>query len=323
MKDGRFTFVYPTASFAGLLFVLAAMWYAASSQNSPAVYLLLFALTAVFLVSIPHTIINLTDVTIAVESPTPVFAGDEVALPIEVVNRSRVTRHGIKLALSGFGREDQSIDHIPAGKAARMTLRFLTQQRGEYKIATVCLTSAYPLGFIRILKKFAASRTYLVYPKPVGEPQLPSSVARSPRSQPQTDFGEGDDFAGVRAYIPGESQRHIDWKAVARGQALMTKQFAAEAAGVVCLDFSVMRFADVEARLSQLALWVIEAERAQLPYGLRLPGVEIPPALGQSHFHQCLRALSLFQPEKPRWPEGFRGVGRARRSLPSTADEPR
>ena len=94
----------------------------------------------------------------------------------------------------------------------------------------------------------------------------------------------------------GESQRHIDWKAVARGQPLMTKQFAAETKGAVYLDFFELRFADVEEKLSQLTLWVIEAERARQPYGLRLPGIEISPALGQMHFHSCLRALSLFRP---------------------------
>jgi uncharacterized protein (DUF58 family) len=52
----------------------------------------------------------------------------------------------------------------------------------------------------------------------------------------------------------------------------------------------------VEEKLSQLTLWVIEAERAQQPYGLRLPSIEISPALGQMHFHSCLRALSLFRP---------------------------
>ena len=295
MKERKFSFVYPTASFAGLLFVLAAMWYAASSQNSPAVYLLLFALTAVFLVSIPHTLINLADVTIALESVKPAFAGQEVSLSLEVMNRSRATRHGINLALAGSGRERKRIDHVPAGKAARVALRFPARQRGEHKIGTLCLTSAYPLGFVRVLKKFAASQTYLVYPKPAGDLQLPLSRARLSDSRSQADTSEGDDFAGVRAYVPGESQRHIDWKAVARGQPLMTKQFAAEADGSVHLDFSALRIADVEDRLSQLALWVIEAERVRRPYGLRLLDIEIPPAVGQSHFHQCLRALSLFQ----------------------------
>lgn len=295
MKTKRLPLLYPTAGFAGLLFVLAAMWYAASSQNSAAVYLLLFSLLAVFLVSIPHTLLNLAGVTITLESAKPAFAGHEVALPVELVNTSRGTRYGIELALSGLGNERERIDRIPPQKAARLTLRFPALQRGEHKIGALCLTSAYPLGFNRVSKKFVSSHTYLVYPKPAGDPQLPASRTRSLQTRDQAEFGEGDDFSGVRAYIPGESQRHIDWKAVARGQPFMTKQFAAEAEGAVHLDFSSLRRADVEERLSQLALWVIEAERARRPYSLRLPSTYIQPGSGQLHFHQCLRALSLFR----------------------------
>jgi len=295
VKARRLPLVYPTISFAGLIFVLGAMWYAASSQNSAAVYLLLFGLTAVFLVSIPHTLINLAGVTITLESVHPAFAGQEVTLPVEITNSSRATRRGIELSLPGSSRKRKRIDYIPANKAARVTLRFPAEQRGEHKVGTLCLTSVYPLGFICHLKKFTPSQSYIVYPKPGGDVQLPASVVRRPDNQPATNFGEGDDFSGVRDYVPGESQRHIDWKAVARGQPLMTKQFTAEAEGVVYLDFSALHFADVEERLSQLALWVIEAERAGRPYGLRLPGTKIPPAIGQLHFHQCLRALSLFE----------------------------
>src|SRR5207247_3262871 len=89
VKARKVPLVYPTPSFAGLLFVLTAMWYAASSQNSAAVYLLLFALTAAFLVSIPHTLINLAGVTITLESVQSAFVGQEVSLPVEVTNGSR------------------------------------------------------------------------------------------------------------------------------------------------------------------------------------------------------------------------------------------
>jgi uncharacterized protein (DUF58 family) len=295
VKERRFPFVYPTASFAGLLFVLAAMWYAASSQNSAAAYLLLFGLTAVFLVSIPHTLLNLAGLTITLESVKPAFAGQEVSLPVEIMNGSRATRHGINVASPGSSQERKRVDRITAGKAARVTLRFPARQRGEHEIGTLCLTSVYPLGFVRVVKKFETSQTYIVYPKPAGELQLPLSRARPPHSRPQADFGEGEDFAGVRAYVAGESQRHIDWKAVARGRGLMTKQFAAEAEGSVHLDFFALHFVDMEKRLSQLALWVIEAERARRLYGLRLPGTEIAPAVGEPHFHQCMRALSRIQ----------------------------
>ena len=100
MKAQKLPLVYPTAGFAGLLFVLGAMWYAASSQNNVAVYLLFFVLTAVFLVSIPHTLLNLAGVTVTLESVQPAFVGQEVSLPLEIMNDSRATRHGIELALS-------------------------------------------------------------------------------------------------------------------------------------------------------------------------------------------------------------------------------
>ena len=91
MKAGKFQLLYPTAAFGALLFVMGAMWYAASSQNSAAIYLLLFLLVSVFLVSIPHTLTNLAGVTLRVESAKPTFAGDEVCLPIEIINSFRET----------------------------------------------------------------------------------------------------------------------------------------------------------------------------------------------------------------------------------------
>ena len=296
MKAGKFPLVYPTAGFGALLFVLAAMWYAASSQNSAVIYLLLFLLASVFLVSIPQALINITGVTPRVESAKPTFAGDDVSLPVEITNSSRATRYGIEVVLPDAGKTRGRLDCIPRESADRLAFRFPARHRGEHKIGMLDLTSCYPLGFVRASRRFVSNQTYLVYPKPSGNPQLPTSRPRFADSWVQRGVGHGDDFAGVRPYVRGESQRHIDWKAVARGQPLMTKQFVAEARGAVSLDFSELPFDDVEERLSQLALWVIEAERARQPYGVRLPGIEISPALGQMHVHRCLRALSLFRP---------------------------
>lgn len=285
----------PTANLGGFCFVLAVMWYSASSQNSAAAYLLLFALAAVFLVSIPHTFLNLGGLTAAAESPKPTFSGQEVSIPIEVTNQSRAARRGLALSLADSNEARETIDEIPGGKAARITLRFPAKTRGEHTIATLCLGSIYPLGLLTARKRMAAPQRYLVYPKPAGNPTLPASSARFQSGQLRNEIGEGDDFAGVRPYLLGESQRHVDWKAVARGQELMSKQFVVETNGSFYLDYTGMRLRDMEDRLSQLALWVIEAERAHLPYGLRLPNEEIRPALGDSHFHRCLRALALFQ----------------------------
>jgi uncharacterized protein (DUF58 family) len=296
MRERGFPLISPTGGLAGLLFVMAAMWYAAASQNNAAAYLLLFSLTSVFLVCIPHTLLSLHGLKATAESVKPTFAGQELSLPIELMNGSRAARHAIALSLPESGSAREQIDYLPANKAARVMLRFSARVRGEHEVGAVCLTSVYPLGFLRARKRVAVPQRYVVYPKPAGDSTLPSGRARSTERKPRPEAGEGDDFAGVRAYVPGESQRHIDWKAVARGQELMTKQFTVETAGLLYLDFAATRFSDPEAQLSQLALWVIEAERARRAYGLRLPGAEIAPSLGEPHFHRCLRALALFQP---------------------------
>jgi uncharacterized protein (DUF58 family) len=285
----------PTAAFAGLMFVLCAMWYAGASQNSAAAYSLLFLLMAVFLVSVPHTVLNLGGLKVRAESVNPTFAGQEASLAVEIMNQSGATRHGIILSLPNPGSDAERIDDIPAGKATRATIRFPALDRGEHEIGRLRLSSVYPLGFLRMIKQFPLPRRYVVYPKPSGHPKLPGGRALSAQSHPRPEIGEGDDFAGVRPYVLGESQRHIDWKAVARGHALITKQFTADVNSLLYLDFAAAGAGDLEQRLSQLALWVIEAERARRPYGLRLPSAEIRPSLGELHFHRCLRALALFK----------------------------
>ena len=112
MKAQKFSLAYPTGAFAALLFVLGAMWYAASSQNSAAIYLLLFLLAAVVLVSIPHTLINLAGVTLRVESAKPTFAGDEVCLRVEIINSSRATRYGIEVVLAHADKTRERLDCI-------------------------------------------------------------------------------------------------------------------------------------------------------------------------------------------------------------------
>ena len=94
-SEGRLPLA-PTRSLAGLLFVLVAIWYGASSQNNAASYLLLFALTSVFLVSIPWTFSNLGGLQATVESVKPAFAGQEI---LAIVPERRMLNRGMSIPL--------------------------------------------------------------------------------------------------------------------------------------------------------------------------------------------------------------------------------
>jgi uncharacterized protein (DUF58 family) len=43
-----------------------------------------------------------------------------------------------------------------------------------------------------------------------------------------------------------------------------------------------------------LCHWVLQAEDFGQGYGLRLPGVVLPPSRGEAHRARCLEALALY-----------------------------
>ena len=285
--------ITPNGNAGGFAFILAVMWYVGMAQGNSAAYLLFFLLLSVLLVSIPKTYSNLTSLQLSAESPKPAFVGEEISLQVELVNISKPTRCAITLSLPGIGEASELVDEVPGLGATRTVLRFPAAQRGAHEIPALSLASIYPLGILKRERQMSARQNYLVYPKPAGDPNLPRESGRN-ASATETFQPEGDDFVGVRPYHPGEAQRHIDWKAVARGHPLMCKQFAKEGGGALHLDFGSIPLGSVEAKLSQLALWIVKAEQAGRPYSISLPKLQIPASTGEAHYHQCLRALACY-----------------------------
>ena len=118
------------------MFVLFAMWYAASSQNNAAAYLLFFTLSSLFIVSIPHALLNVASLQATTESVKPTFAGDEVSLPVEVTNQSAKPRYGVRVQVADSGGDEQAVDAIAAGKAARVLIRFPAGGRQRIRLQT-------------------------------------------------------------------------------------------------------------------------------------------------------------------------------------------
>ena len=291
-------YILPTRSWAVLLAVLAAMWYAAISQNNSAAYLLMFFLSSMVLVTAIHAHFALAGLRLRVDRPEPVFVGENVRVVVEVQNPTRRPR--LALAVAPRGRVFKEAFHAPLGNlegesSQTAELSLPTHRRGRFEVGRLAITTVYPMGFFRSWRYEPTDATYLVYPAPVGSLPLPAGPAVTADAVAGTGGG-GDDYVGTRPYQTGESQRHVDWRAVARGQPLLVKQFSGTGSRRLWLEYgSVAALADVEARVSQLALWIVDADRSGYAFGLRLPGFEAEPARGRSHFHRCLAALARFE----------------------------
>jgi uncharacterized protein (DUF58 family) len=274
------------------------MWYAAISQGNSAAYLLMFFLASLVLVSAIHAHFALTALSLQVGRIEPVFAGEMAHVTVEVRNGSRRARAALEVAPNGrvFKEpEHGSLPEIGPGLAGEAELTYRTSQRGRLLLKRLAITTIYPLGFFRSWRYEATDAYCLVFPPPAGSLPLPIGPSSAAELAGGQGLG-GDDFAGARPYQSGESQRHVDWRAVARGQPLLVKQFSGAGSRRVWLDYETLgQLADVEARLSQLSGWIVAAEKDGYFYGLRLPGFTAEPSRGDVHYHRCLSALAEFQ----------------------------
>jgi len=93
--------------------------------------------------------------------------------------------------------------------------------------------------------------------------------------------------------LDGEAAE-VDWKAYAREAPLLVKEYSPAGSELHLFDFAQLTDPDTEARLSQLARWVVDAEAHGERYGVVLPGVLLRPDRGPEHRHRCLAALAVF-----------------------------
>jgi uncharacterized protein (DUF58 family) len=287
----RRVYILPTG--AGLLFAgtVLVMLLGCINYNLGLGYVLMFLLSGVGIVSILHTFRNLAQLQVRPGRPDPVFAGDDAGFPVLLVNGGGLARFSVGLTVAQL--EPLYVD-VPPRQTSIATLRVPTQRRGRLPLGRIRVFTTFPLGLFVAWSNVALDLHCLVFPRP--------ESGRVPLPEPRPGDTEGlemkqgqDDFAGLRKYQPGDSLRHVAWKAVARGQAVMTKQFSGLAAGELWLDWgSLPHDLLVEARLSRLTRWVLEATRAGHTFGLRLPTVVIAPGAGPAHQEQCLTALALF-----------------------------
>ncbi len=286
----RRVFILPTRQ--GMLFVLVILLMLTGSVNYDLSlgFILAFLLGAAGIQSMLLTFRNLAHLRLSAGRVLPVFAGEEARFTLQIANDTRADRYAI--GVTGNGIAADYID-VAAGNLAIATVPLRTVRRGWLRPGRMTLFTRFPAGLFRAWSYAEPDVQCLVYPAPA-TPGLPLP---RPEAGDQSGgiSGQGqDEFSGLRPYRPGDSPRHIAWKAVARDDALLTKQFAGRADAELWLSWEALPAAmDTEKKLAHLTRWVIEADACGLNFGLRLPAATLPPASGPAHCTDCLRALAL------------------------------
>ena len=291
--DRKRIYIMPTRQGLAFAAALAVMLAGAMNYNNSLAYVLTFLLVSLALVSLLHTYRNLAGLAVSARPAPPVFAGGTARFPVRVDNAGGPTRDGVVLSEDRRPGETVVRVHLEQDSHDEVELPVSAPQRGYRGIDRVCVASRAPFGIFRAWYRVPVGLRSLVYPRPGGSQALPRGNARSRDERGQGGRGR-DDFSGLREYRPGDASRHVHWKAATRSEVLPVKQFEGASTEDVMLALADVRGAHLEAQLSQLTAWVLEAESRGLRYGLDLGGARLDPDHGPGHQDRCLERLAVF-----------------------------
>jgi uncharacterized protein (DUF58 family) len=286
----RRIYILPTRF--GVIFgcLVFAMLLGSLNYGASLGYALTFLLTGFGLVTLHHCHNNLLGVELRFAGAPPVFAGQDAEFRIAVGNSARVTRYEIELGTAG--RYSGPAD-VPSGGTALLGVLLPTLQRGFITLPRFCVATRHPGNLCRAWTYVHMDAKCLVYPRPApaGRPVPPTVDARGDRAAAV----RGDtDFAGLRNAVRGDSPRRIAWKAYARSEQLLLKEFTGGDDRAALFDWNSLPGVGVEERLSQLTRWCIDAAADGRSFGLSLPTEVIGAGNGDKHLHRCLAALALY-----------------------------
>jgi len=293
--DRRRIYILPTGFGLAFAALIVAMLVAALNYNNNLALAFAFMMTSIALVAMHHCHRNLLGLVVDAETEVDGFVGASAAVTFTLANASGLDRYDVEIRCAADAMTTAS---VAATSRSAAIVRVPLTQRGVRRLAQFELATRYPFGWFRAWTYVQAAVTLHAAPQPLGE------LHRSGASRPSGETLRGEkpgeeDWAGLRPYAPGMPLKHMAWKVLARGEEPAVRTYSNPAGEPEWLDWYALPGLLVEARLSQLCRWVLDADRAARTYGLRLPEASLGPAAGPAHRLGCLRALAAHSQSVP------------------------
>ncbi|MFD5683675.1 DUF58 domain-containing protein [Streptomyces bacillaris] len=170
---------------------------------------------------------------------TSVRLGDAAEVQLTVTNTSRrrlraQLRDAWPPSSWPTGSEQAASRHtltVPPGEQRRLTTVLRPTRRGDREAERITVRSYGPLGLAARQGHHRVPWTVRVLPPFTSRKHLPSRLARLRELDGRTSVltrGEGTEFDSLRAYVPGDDTRSIDWRATARQSAVAVRTWRPE-----------------------------------------------------------------------------------------------
>jgi len=305
----------------GWIYIAGTMLVALAALNTGnnLLFLILACLIAIILMSGILSSISLSGVSIRLDLPEHIFAGEPVRTTAELTNEKltvpsfslRVEAVKPKNAAPGTILETPVyFPYVPRHETIHQTVPMTFRRRGLHRQDAFRMVTRFPFGFLQKARRLDLKTEALVYPsvEPTGELReiLPSieGVLES------LVKGRGQDLYALRDYVPTDSARHVHWKATARFGSLMVREFTREddCRILLVLDPRIDQRSGRSAAASKIAAerferavtlcaglaWHFHERHSQVEF--RSTGIETKPEPEGEFIFTVLRYLATAQP---------------------------
>ncbi len=280
----RRIYIVPTGFGLGFSVLLLVMLVGALNYSNNAALLLTCLLGAASAASMLVAFRALDGLRLEHVRAGHAIAGESLELVFTL--QSKRPRSAIRLDLG----ECSTAFSLDGQDPAQAKLQLPTKKRGWQPLPRLRLWSHWPLGMFRAWSWLHPDQAVLVWPRPEVAGPSPQALAEDARHM---RLHRGDELATLRDYQAGDPQRHIAWKASARHDDLLVKDFEQPRNQPQWqLDWRQLHGMDNESRIARLARWLNDAQSQRCSYSLWLPGNEIGNGNGPLHYARCMDALA-------------------------------
>jgi uncharacterized protein (DUF58 family) len=319
-----------------LVFLLSL---AAIHTGNNLLFIILAALLSAIAVSGIVSRNSLKQVSLSLQMPENVFAGEKVSIKVSMKNLKRVfPSFSIRVEdpdLNGTGPflslvrkvlerqksekpEAASTDKTMFRRAAYFPIlrpgetrsELMVQSfphRGLYHLQGFWISTRFPFGFFRRGERIGAKGEVLVYPQ---VQEISSFFHLLPFLQGHLEslhVGQGENLFSIRKYQESESARIIDWKATAKTGELLAREYAREEESRFCLILDTRIHdsagADCDGRFEKAVSLAasIAAHFLQEGAGMEFltPHEYVPRGTGMHQLYRILRSLAVVKHEMP------------------------
>lgn len=226
----------------GITFILLSLAIGAAAVNTGnnILYLIFSLMLGLIVISGILSKRILSGLVPRIEFSDHLFSGTPSICYLTIANNKKwFPSIGLQVAASspGFPTVNHPFFFVPAGKQTSGFAEVLFPHRGMFQLDEMEIQTRFPFSFFVKIQRYVSGQRVRVYPKVYRFPEEAILKFTEGTSFDSPYRGESQQLLHLRDYLPPDSSKRIHWKASARSDKLLVKEYQKEQGRQIRLYF--------------------------------------------------------------------------------------